>query len=125
MAKGAGGVVRANLSLLGSIAIWGSFFPLLAHLLETWDPYSNAAARALLGALVLLALAVARHGVRIARTRWPWKRVLALAGCGIVGFNLLMTLGAVRHADQAGLRVRGGARGGRRRVRRAGARRRP
>lgn len=90
---GARGAARANLSLLGAIAIWGSFFPLLAHLLETWDPYSNAAARALLGALVLVAMMIARHGRSALMPRLPWRRVLALGFFGIVGFNLLMTLG--------------------------------
>lgn len=90
---GARGVVRANLSFLGAIAIWGSFFPLMSHLLETWDPYSNAAARAVLGTLVLGALTMARHGVHAFAVRLPWRRVAALAVFGVVGFNLLMTLG--------------------------------
>ncbi|MEX2649025.1 MAG: DMT family transporter [Alphaproteobacteria bacterium] len=93
MSETARGVLGANLSLLGAIVIWGSFFPLMAKLLQTWDPYSNAAGRAALGALALLAMATARHGTSVFRTRLPWRRVLALAVFGIASFNILMTLG--------------------------------
>lgn len=96
-ADGARPRLVANLSLLGAIGIWGSFFPLLAYLLRTWDPYSNAAARAFLGALVLVALAVLRHGARGFTLRLPWRRVVVLAVFGIAIFNVFMTLG-VAHA---------------------------
>ncbi|MGH6718235.1 MAG: DMT family transporter [Alphaproteobacteria bacterium] len=92
-----GRALVANGSLLGAIAIWGSFFPLLAYLLETWDPYSNAAGRALLGSGVLGLFALARHGRRVFAQPLPWRRIVPLALFGVVAFNLLMTLG-VAHA---------------------------
>jgi drug/metabolite transporter (DMT)-like permease len=92
-ARGAAGPLGANLSLLGAIAIWGSFFPLMAILLKTWDPLSNAAGRALLGAIVLSMMAGARHGWGGLPAGLPWRRVALLAVFGIVAFNVLMTLG--------------------------------
>ncbi|MBM3585834.1 MAG: DMT family transporter [Alphaproteobacteria bacterium] len=91
--EGARGAMRANLCLIGSIAIWGSFFPLLAHLLETWDPYSNAAGRAALGAAVLAIMASMRRSPRPLATPLPWRRIVLLGVVGVAGFNLFMTLG--------------------------------
>jgi drug/metabolite transporter (DMT)-like permease len=92
--EAARGAVRANLCLMGSIAIWGSFFPLLAHLLETWDPYSNAAGRAALGAVVLAIMAGMRGSPRPRATApLPWRRIVLLGVVGVAGFNLFMTLG--------------------------------
>jgi drug/metabolite transporter (DMT)-like permease len=88
-----GRALAANASLAGAIAIWGSFFPLLAYLLETWDPYSNAAGRALLGSGVLGLVALARHGRRMFAVALPWRRIVPLALFGVVAFNLMMTLG--------------------------------
>jgi drug/metabolite transporter (DMT)-like permease len=88
-----GGAMVATASLLGAVAIWGTFFPLVAILLRTWDPLPNSAVRLVTGAAVLVLVLVARHGFRALLGPLPWRRVLALSFVGIAGYNLTMTWG--------------------------------
>lgn len=83
----------ATASLLGAVTIWGTFFPLVAVLLRTWDPLPNSAVRLVTGAAVLVPVLVARHGFRALLGPLPWRRVLALSVVGIAGYNLTMTWG--------------------------------
>ncbi|MSP83524.1 MAG: DMT family transporter [Alphaproteobacteria bacterium] len=80
-------------SLLAAVAIWGTFFPLVAVLLRTWDPLPSAAARLVCGAVVLVVMVLLRQGWRMLAAPLPWRRVLILSFFGIAVFNLATTWG--------------------------------
>jgi drug/metabolite transporter (DMT)-like permease len=87
----------AHASLFGAAMIWGSFFPLIAVLLRTWDPYANAAGRSVFAAAVLAAILLVRNGPSAFRGPFPWRRLAILALIGVAGFNICTSLG-VAHA---------------------------
>ncbi|MBM3542463.1 MAG: hypothetical protein FJX51_10475 [Alphaproteobacteria bacterium] len=83
------GRLAANVALGVAAFIWGSFFPVMAELLETWDPYSLTLARLVCGTLMLVALVLAIEGPRAYSTALPWRRLFLL---GFVGFGLFCVL---------------------------------
>lgn len=91
--KAARGLVLANLGLLLMVLLWGTFFPLLERLLETWDVYSITAARHGTAVCVLLAVLALRDGRFPLRRGLPWSRLFLLGVCGMTATALLTTLG--------------------------------
>lgn len=83
------GRLAANVALVVASFIWGSFFPVMAELLKTWDPYSLTFARLVCGALVLVAIILMIEGPRAYSAALPWRRLFLL---GFVGFGLFCVL---------------------------------
>jgi len=90
---GLGDRIRANGSLLTTSVVWGSFFPLIDRLLQTWDTLTLAAARLGFAALGLLTALVLREGWRALSGPLPWRRIWFAGGFGLGGFTFLITVG--------------------------------
>lgn len=84
-------LVLAYGGLFGAAVFWGSFFPLMELLLQSWDPLSLNAGRVVLGALLLLLILHLREGRGALAGRVPWGRVWLLGGIGIAAFTMLLT----------------------------------
>jgi drug/metabolite transporter (DMT)-like permease len=83
-------VAAANLAILLTVLAWGGQIPMMASLMERWDPYWLGSARYAC-ALPILALVVWRTVDRPAEL--PWGKVLLLGFFGIGGFGLCFSLG--------------------------------
>ncbi len=90
---GLGDRLRANGSLLTTSIVWGSFFPLVDRLLQTWDTLTLAAARLSFAALGLLTILVLREGRRAFSGPLPWRRIWFAGGFGLGGFTFFITVG--------------------------------
>jgi drug/metabolite transporter (DMT)-like permease len=90
-------MLAANAGLLLTMLIWGAFIPVLALVLERWDPWTLTILRYLI-ALPLLALVIrVREGGPIVPAGLDWRRLWLFGGLGFGGFGGLYTLG-VAHA---------------------------
>jgi drug/metabolite transporter (DMT)-like permease len=91
------GHAPAHAALLATMLVWGTLIPVVGALLAYVDAYAMSAIRYGLGAVVLMALTLARFG-----SAWlvplPWSRVLLLGGLGMAGFTTLYTVG-IAHSD--------------------------
>src|SRR3546814_18201615 len=86
------GLVVANLGLLAMICLWGSFFPVMEHVLRGWDPLSATAGRHLTAALVLCLVVLASERRLPLRRDLPWFRLFLLATVGFVVSSICMSL---------------------------------
>ncbi|MHB1060064.1 MAG: DMT family transporter [Rhodanobacter sp.] len=86
------GLVVANLGLLAMICLWGSFFPVMEHVLRGWDPLSATAGRHLTAALVLCLVVLASERRLPFRRDLPWFRLFLLATVGFVVSSICMSL---------------------------------
>ncbi len=84
--------LRANVSLAFTSLAWGSFFPIIEYLLQSWDAVTLSVTRLPLAVPVLVAALVLREGRYALFRAVPWRRVWMLGGA-LAGFTLLMTFG--------------------------------
>ncbi|MFN0043548.1 MAG: DMT family transporter [Alphaproteobacteria bacterium] len=85
--------LAANGALCGAAFLWGSFFPVVADLLGTWDPYTLTVVRLALGAVILVGLVLAIDGRRAYAASLPWRRIVLLGFVGFALFCILITFG--------------------------------
>jgi drug/metabolite transporter (DMT)-like permease len=81
--------LAANAALGAAAFIWGAFFPVMAELLKTWDPYTLTFARLVCGTAVLVAFLLVIEGPRAYSASLPWRQLFLL---GLVGFGLFCVL---------------------------------
>src|SRR3546814_10868049 len=74
------------------ICLWGSFFPVMEHVLRGWDPLSATAGRHLTAALVLCLVVLASERRLPLRRDLPWFRLFLLATVGFVVSSICMSL---------------------------------
>ena len=85
-------LIVANLGLVTMIFFWGSFFPVMEHVLKSWDPLSATAGRHLTAAVALTAVALAAERRLPFRRDLPWARLFLLGSIGFVLSSICMSL---------------------------------
>jgi drug/metabolite transporter (DMT)-like permease len=83
-------VAAANTAILLTVVAWGGQIPMMAALMERWDPYWLGSARYIC-ALPILLLVMWRTLERPSET--PWGKAAMLGFFGIGGFGLCFSLG--------------------------------
>ncbi len=86
------GRLTGNLIGFLAMAAWATQFPLLAKLLETWDPVLMAVARTLIPAVVLLAVAAATGALRGLSVHNA-KDIMIVGGGGLGVATILFVVG--------------------------------
>lgn len=81
--------VAANLGLLLMVVTWGSMFPVLERILETWDALSATVARHTLAVVTMLAVLALRDRRVPVHGRLPWRRLWVLGFFGMTLTSLL------------------------------------
>jgi drug/metabolite transporter (DMT)-like permease len=85
--------LRANLGMLLTVSVWGAFFPILEHLLLTWDVYSATLGRQLCSLLALFAVVLADRRRAPLPRLVAWRRILLLGFMGVTVGSLLTSIG--------------------------------
>ena len=85
-------ILIGNSAALGTIAAWGTIFPLVEQLLLQWDIFSTTAARQLIGGVALLTLLAIRKRQFPLRRTLPWRHMILLGFFGPVISSTLTTL---------------------------------
>ncbi|MSP67647.1 MAG: DMT family transporter [Alphaproteobacteria bacterium] len=93
----AGGRLRANLALLGSMVVWATNFPVTEALLTVWDAYLLAFVRLGVSVVFLFFLLALREGRAAFTQDLPWGRLWILGGAGAGVSTIFLTVG-VKHA---------------------------
>jgi drug/metabolite transporter (DMT)-like permease len=88
-------LILANGGLLLMIFSWGAFFPILEHLLRSWDVFSATLGRQLFGTLVLAVCVLALRNREPLPASIPWRKVFALGGIGVTIGSLLTSFGVL------------------------------
>src|SRR5690606_12491292 len=86
------GLITANFGLVFMVFLWGSFFPVMEHILKGWDPLSATAGRHLVAALSLVVAVLATERRLPFRRDLPWLRLLLLGSIGFVLSSICMSL---------------------------------
>lgn len=81
--------VVANLGLLLMVVTWGSMFPVLERILETWDPLSATVARHTLAVFTMLTVLGLRDRRLPVHGRLPWRRLWVLGFFGMTATSLM------------------------------------
>ena len=96
---GARQILAANGGLTVAVLMWGSAFPVIEELLQSWDVVLNTILRMGAGAVVLtLVFLVAERG-RVLRGGVPWRKVFLL---GFFGFGVNSIAFSTGVADAGG-----------------------
>jgi drug/metabolite transporter (DMT)-like permease len=80
-----------------SVAIWGSYYPIIEHLLGSWDAVTLSWARNVMAAGALGVLLVVTEGVRSLFRDVPWRPVWSIGIIGVAA-NILLSSYAVQYA---------------------------
>ena len=88
-------LILANLALLFMVLSWGAFFPILEHILQTWDVFSATLARQICGAIVLIIGVLASRRREPLPQHVPWRRVFILGGVGVTIGSLATSFGVL------------------------------
>ena len=86
------GRLVGNIVAFLAMAAWATQFPLLAKLLETWDPLAMSIARTLIPGLALLFVALLMGSLRYLRLYHSFDVVL-IGGAGLGVATILFVIG--------------------------------
>ncbi len=81
----------ANGSLAIMVVLWGSSFPVIDALVQTWDVLSATAGRQIVAATMLLGLIAIRERRFPLRRSQPWRKLFILGTFGLALSSALMT----------------------------------
>ena len=81
----------SNGALAIMVVLWGSSFPVINALVQTWDVLSATASRQLVAATMLLGLIAIRERRFPLRASQPWRKLIILGTCGLALSSALMT----------------------------------
>lgn len=91
---------RTNLAIAGvlfTVLLWGSYYPVIEHLLRSWDALTLSCVRNVLAAMTLALLLVVFEGRHAFSAGVPWRRVWIIGFVG-VGANILVSAYSVQYA---------------------------
>ena len=74
------------------VVLWGSSFPVINALVQTWDVLSATASRQLVAATMLLGLIAIRERRFPLRLSQPWRKLIILGTFGVALSSALMTI---------------------------------
>lgn len=83
---------RSVLLLLLTMTVWGSTFVVTKELIALWPPFTLAFVRVVIGTLVLMPLAVARHRREM---RLPWATIWVMGLLGVALYYLTFNVAMV------------------------------
>lgn len=81
----------ANGALAVTVVLWGSSFPVIAALVQTWDVLSATASRQIVTATMLLGIIAIRERRFPLRASQPWRKLFILGTFGLAMSSALMT----------------------------------
>lgn len=84
-------------SALLSVTIWGSYYPIIEHLLVSWDAVTLSWARNVMAAFALGALLVMTEGARALVRDVPWRPVWLIGVVGVAA-NILPSSYGVQYS---------------------------
>lgn len=99
-----GELVAANLGLSVMVLLWGSSFPVLERLLESWDVLSVTAGRHFIGACTMAAILTLSERRSPFRRSLPWRKLIVLGVFGMALSAVIMSL-AIYYAGAVGAAV--------------------
>lgn len=99
-----GELVAANLGLSAMVLLWGSSFPVIERLLESWDVLSVTAGRHLIGACTMVVILTLSERRLPFRRSLPWRKLIVLGVFGMALSAVIMSL-AIYYAGAVGAAV--------------------
>ncbi|MEE2980186.1 MAG: EamA family transporter [Pseudomonadota bacterium] len=81
----------ANGALAIMVVLWGSSFPVIDALVQTWDVLSATVSRQIVAATMLLGLIAIRERRFPLRRSQPWRKLFILGTFGLALSSALMT----------------------------------